>query len=662
MVKPRTHIARRTHIVALAVATTISCAATANATARDAIPAQVSPTHIEMGQTVRYSVEVEGDVANVMPPSTVDFQVVGRSTGTSMTFINGRMQRTISATWTLAPTRTGMLNTGSATVLYNDGTSARTTSHNVTVAETQQAPNAPPATTAAPGQMPAIPGVTSRTLPGAQTPTGPAATSQTPAQTPAPLTRTLPQRTGSNTPILPPPLSEALFSNTDGIDGSRPFVVAYTSARTGVLGEPILIEYVYFAPLLGLGYDASDLSEPAFVNAWFRDITEQRTPRGQRLSDVMIGSQRFSAQLVRSYMVVPLDDGAFQVAPLTLTIEGRSFSRRTAPVPIASPPMEIAISTPPEEGRPYPRARAVGRFTVEASVTPTHAAPGDIIHVDIEISGVGTPNHGQIPEYTPPEGFRAFSPNDHAENEVTATGWVHTTLKRTLSFQASQAGEFVFPGVRFAWYDPWKSRWEEAHSEDTRVVIEGEPAASLNEPAPEPNSETTRSWTESLPDPNHLSNELGPIARMRASEPWTGSKLYYFLFVLPLALTGAWVGGQRFRQRREQTREERARKRAGTTASAQLRRITYTSVDDFSALAKSLRGYLALRISNQILGSTIHELRAIVRDAREQKDADHVAALVERAETARYGGGSEDDFRALQAEIAQWIREDEANG
>lgn len=629
------------------------------------LPARINVERITLQQTVHYSVEVEGDISNIIPPNTTDFRVVGRSTGTSMTFIHGQLQRTMSATWSLAPTRSGTLNTGTATVIYNDGSSRKTQSFNIYVDEdagsrSPSAPSgtsqgAPPSGMGTPGTMPPIPGAP---LPPGSTPTPPSGPFGVPLPPQIPG-RQSPPATTNDAPNLALPLSETFHTNREGIDTSRPFVVAYASSSSAVRGQPLLIEYVYFAPLTGMGYDATDLTEPAFVNAWFRDITSERTQRGSRLGNVQVGGQVFSAQIVRSYMVVPLSEGRFDAAPLSLVIEGRSFTRRTGPIPIASPKLYVDITLPPTQGKPADDARSVGRLELSVRMSPSSVNSGEVVHLTMEVRGIGAGSFIHLPAYTAPDAFRAFTPTDTEETEVQADGWVHTTLRRTLTFQATKAGVYTFAPVVFSWYDPWKAQWETQRSDAFTVKVAG--ANIVEDEAPHEraneNGPALR-WTDNLPTPEAISPGFGPIARMRTAT-WRGSPFFYGLCALPILLTIAVLAIGRWRKERLATRPQRERDDAARNALRALKDLRYRDINDFSSLQRIARQYLATRIGPPCHGASIQELRALVQQHRDPSHAEAIAQWMETCETARYGGGDASQFDELHAGLLQWIRQDD---
>ena len=85
------------------------------------IHTDISAEAIDVNERVTLVVKAEGDARAIVPPHAPDFDIVGSSTQTSMSFVNGHMSRIITATYQLAPKSTGALVVGPAQVVLNTG-------------------------------------------------------------------------------------------------------------------------------------------------------------------------------------------------------------------------------------------------------------------------------------------------------------------------------------------------------------------------------------------------------------------------------------------------------------------------------------------------------------------------------------------------------------
>lgn len=624
------------------VALALVLMATATAFAQE-YEARVDRHRITTQEVVRLIIETEGDARSVLPPESDDFRVISRSTQTSMSFVNGHMTRQLTATFQLAPTRAGTLETGAASVLLNTGRRHQTPSFTITVEDKGGPAGAqPPMPSAASGsQMPQVPPPYAKPPP------------------PAPTSRAA--RPFGQLPPMPPPGSDALISvDAAVVDGKVPFVLPYVASRSATRGEPFLVEYLYYAPLLGLGFEASNLSEPAFKDSWFHDITEARAQAGVRLGNVRINGHLYAVHLVRSYLVVPLSEGTFDVAPIGLVVEGRSVTRRTGTLALWSPALTVDIAALPATA-PDVQAPSVGRFDFDVRVSPLEAQVGETLQIQLTIQGVGVLSQMQMPDVPVPATLRAFPPTDTSSSDYDTSAWIESTLSRTLSFQATQEGDIEIPQIIFHWFDPWERAWKQQTSEPQTIRIQGVNAAiDIDQTRDQDAGPTRVSWQSALPKPDDHSDAVGWTARLRQKdEPWAGTLWFYLLMALPLVLCVAWIGTDRWRAHRRLTAPARAENSAGRDALRALRALRFHKQEDFSQLSRIARSYLAAQGQASAQGATIDELTRLVRVSRPAARASTLVEAVEQAESARFGGGDADTFAQIQRTIDAWIVEDQ---
>lgn len=615
--------------------------------ARD-IQTRVSAETITTQDVLTFTIEAAGDVRSVLPPHTEDFDIVGRSTQTSMSFINGHMSRTLTASFQLAPTRAGQLTLGPAQVVLNTGRTLETDSYKITVRDTGAprgaTPQLPPSTgmTSPPASMPPIP--TPKTAP--------------------PSSRNLRSPAAKEFGDYPPlgPLGSDQLTTKDDhrFDPQKPFILPFVSKTSVVVGEPFVVEYMYYSPVRGLGFDAYDLNEPAFKDAWFKDITDARFASSPRVTNVQIGGAIYSTQLVRSYLVVPLKSGAFEVPPISLTVEGRTFSRTTKPSLAASPSMQVDILDVPEEARPSAKAQSVGRYHFRASVSPEEAQVGDTFQLHIEVNGIGVPSQIHLPDVTLPETLRAFAPTESSNSTESTTGWVESRVRRTLSFQATEEGDYVIPPITFHWYDPWQAEWKSRQSEALTFRVQGiNPNIEIEAPDTDDNQPLRVSWVLGLPTGDEIPDDIGLTARLRRnSEPWIGSPLYIALLLFPLLCVLIIQGTQWFRRRRTASASTRRYQKAGPAALRELQALEYRDAQSFSLLDRSVRNYLRAREVPNAVGATLDELRRALSDTRGGASADALLPQLEALQLARFGGADAAQFQTLRRALIDWVKTD----
>ncbi|HOI11234.1 MAG TPA: BatD family protein, partial [Myxococcota bacterium] len=76
------------------------------------VEATVDRDRIGAGETVTLSIVLEGNFDDTTGPEMPDFEVVGRSTGSSVSIVNGKVSRQQQVVLRLAPRRAGALTIG----------------------------------------------------------------------------------------------------------------------------------------------------------------------------------------------------------------------------------------------------------------------------------------------------------------------------------------------------------------------------------------------------------------------------------------------------------------------------------------------------------------------------------------------------------------------
>lgn len=605
------------------------------------ISAVVSAEAIDVNERLTLIVKAEGDVRAIVPPQAPDFDVVGSSTQTSMSFVNGHMSRALTATYQLAPKRTGELTLGPAQVVLSTGRTVDTEGFTIRVTGTprqarqQQAPTQPRGPSV---QMPSIP-------------------------PPARPLRTPGRQAFGDYPALGAPANDSFHTQSDyRFDPNKPFILPFVNKKEVVVGEPFLVEYIYFAPVRGASYTGTDLGEPAFVGAWFQDISDTRMAGRSRLSTTYISGNAYRSQIVRSYLVVPLEEGPFDIAPVSLTIQADGFFRQAPPEKTQSPRMKVEVLPLPEAGRPSATARSVGRYHFDVSLTPVEAQVGDTFQLTLEVVGIGVPSQIRLPSVELPKGLRAFAPVQNVTTEESSLGWVESRVQHTISFQASEEGDYVIPPIPFHWFDPWEGAWKSDVSDPLTLRVQGVNPSVEFEVEDTPTSKPLRvSWLDGLPTGADTPAAIGFAAQLRRhDEPWRGSPLYFTLLGVPIAATLSIVGMSFIRRRRDASASARAFAKAGPSTIRALQAQSYEGPASLSELERLVRAYLRARNIPNAVGATLPDLERTLSETRDPARAAELVATLDTLQDARYGGSSHEIFVVIQRELIAWVKHDQA--
>jgi len=167
-------------------------------------------------------------------------------------------------------------------------------------------------------------------------------------------------------------------------------------------------------------------------------------------------------------------------------------------VSIKTKPMQIEVVPLPKDGRPEDFSGAVGKFTMEASVSPKKAGAGEPVNLKVLVSGQGNFEGMGAPILTGDEGWRSYPPSD----KFQSTDAVGFTGEKTFEFPLiARQDQTRTPGLRFSYFDPSTGKYMVLTQEPLEVnakaggaapVAAGTPAASqADKPAPTPAAVST---------------------------------------------------------------------------------------------------------------------------------------------------------------------------
>lgn len=631
------------------------------------IDARLSARTIRTSETVTLTIEATGDIHRVGAPESDDFTVIGRQSQTSVSFINGQMSRRLRMDFVLAPRRAGTLNTGTVAVYRNTGESETvsgidivvTPGHGNTPAQSRSPAAGPPAANAG-TPTPPSPNVTPTfpPLPPPHSAGQSGASAQgTSAQAPSSTPMYAPHRSeGNSRPQIPAPLSPGMLpvNSAEGAE-DLPIILTYVSAEELVVGEPFIVDYVYLAPMWGSGFNAVDLSEPAFRNAWFRDVSQWRGNQRRRLGQQRINAQPWDAQLLRSYTVVPLREGEFEIPSMSVNVEARSLAANRA-YEIESDSGTIRVRPIPEEGKPAGAPNNLGRFVIESGLDEQEARVGDTVEARYTLRGFGIPAMMSLPALPAIDGAQLLDPEDTEVTEIDPeSGLPIFAITRRFRMQAQQEGVLTIPAYEVNYYDPWTASWQSVRADEQTVLIEGVNTEAIDLQSQEQKDEG-EDWMGQLPPPEPARSSIAWTASLRQrGEPWLGSPLVWALLCAPIVLVaGAGIGRRTLKKRRE-TSADRARENAGRDALRGLRKLSYSGPASFTALSQTLRRFVSIRTGEQAMGATHAEFEALANRNWAREKAEPLCELLETLEEKRFAGASEADFQELRQRLIRWI-------
>ena len=169
-------------------------------------------------------------------------------------------------------------------------------------------------------------------------------------------------------------------------------------------------------------------------------------------------------------------------------------------VTLKTKPTQIEILPLPKEGRPEDFSGAVGRFTMEASVSPKKASAGEPVNLKVAVSGQGNFEGMGAPVLTGDEGWRSYPPSD----KFQSTDAVGFTGEKTFEFPLiARQDQTRTPGVRFSFFDPSAGKYSVLAQEPLEVNAKAggaPPVAAVTPAAPQADKPSAAPTPASTPD------------------------------------------------------------------------------------------------------------------------------------------------------------------
>ncbi len=162
----------------------------------------------------------------------------------------------------------------------------------------------------------------------------------------------------------------------------------------------------------------------------------------------------------------------------------------TREVTLKTKPVQLEVQPLPKDGRPEDFSGAVGKFTMEATVSPRKAAAGEPVTLKVAVSGQGNFEGMGAPVLTGDEGWRSYPPSD----KFQSTDAVGFTGEKTFEFPLiARQDQSRTPGVRFSYFDPSTEKYLTLTQEPLPVDAKagGAPAVAASTPSGEGKAAST---------------------------------------------------------------------------------------------------------------------------------------------------------------------------
>ncbi len=264
-----------------------------------------------------------------------------------------------------------------------------------------------------------------------------------------------------NAPPLPQGIPSGQVAGTS--QSGRPyFGELILSKKSAYVGEVVPIELrFYFNARVGgeVGERPGFSGEGFTVQKFSNGVKREQVVNGSNyvvfsfkssITPAKSGEIEIPAAFLEARLRVPgkvpqgFDDFFSQMIP-------QGMFNETQDVKIETVPQTLEVTALPKDGRPDDFSGAVGKFTMNASVSPKKASGGEPVTMRVTVAGQGNFEGMSAPVLTGDEGWRTYPPSD----KFRATDEVGFTGEKSYEFPIiARQDQTRTPGVRFSYFNP----------------------------------------------------------------------------------------------------------------------------------------------------------------------------------------------------------------
>lgn len=419
----------------------------------------------------------------------------------------------------------------------------------------------------------------------------------------------------------------------------------------------------------------SGLSAPKYPS--FNGFWTQELDLGQvTATRETLGSKVYNVQPIRSWLLYPQKSGTLEVEQTSFTAAIQVVTQESSGNPffdsflggggmvqtversIVAPSVKVAIKELPSSGAPVGGTMAVGRFTLQSTLSTQEMTANSAATLRVTLDGVGDFPLVETPEFKLPQSFEQYDTKTEDKLVNSSAG---TQGSRTWEFPfiARAEGSYTLPAVSITYFDPQTASYKKLTTPAYTLTVLRDPTGGRNSAAV-----VAGLNKEELQVVGSDVRHIKPIrmADLRASGNWwIVSVGYWLLYGVALGLAGGAIWFLRRTALRRADVSGRKRRRASKVAVARLK-MAKKAMDEgrrgdfFDEITRALWGYAADKFEMPV--SQLNKVN--LRERLAERGVDEAVgqawvALVERCELARYAPQGEVDMGQTYTEALDLI-------
>lgn len=251
------------------------------------------------------------------------------------------------------------------------------------------------------------------------------------------------------------------------------FVKATASKSNPYYGETVIVTYKLYTYNIS-NWQATNIKWPQQNNLWsYRMDDPNKIPEPKYET---INGKRYAVWEIYKTAVAPQKSGSLSITPITIDMQmvtGSGFFQNVSEKTIKSNAVSLNVKALPIQGKGSHFGGLVGQFTLTSELSPTEVNVNDAIDFTITISGKGSLQLADNPDFNFPDGFDVTDPS--VDDQINTSG-NSVGGKRILKYVLipRKKGTYEIPATTITYFDPESQSYKNLTTEKYTIEVKGE--------------------------------------------------------------------------------------------------------------------------------------------------------------------------------------------
>lgn len=417
------------------------------------------------------------------------------------------------------------------------------------------------------------------------------------------------------------------------------------SRRSVYKGEPIRAALKLYSRVNVAGSEGAKM--PAFNGFWSQQLDVEQGPFRET-----VGGKVYEAYNIAEYLLYPQQSGRLTIEPAELTVFVQvvvQSSRHYDPFfgggheiynvrrALRTPEVTVDVREFPA-GAPASFTGAVGKYTMEASLSSKSVSANSAANINVRIAGTGNLNFMQPPALNLPSSFELYDTKTTEQIRNSGSGSMGYRSFE-YPFIPRAEGDYVIAPIEFTYFNPETAKYVTLRSEEFAISVTpdakggGAPSAVV--------SAGVRKEDVRLLGNDIRFIKLGRPALQRNAAPLVLSPLYWAVLAAMVLLATVVFFAVRKRMRDSRNTVLVHARRANKVAVQRFRKAaTYMKEQNrhafYEEMLRALWGYISDRFNIPVADLTKESIREELSRRGAVEQAREITEIISMCEEAQY--------------------------